>query len=90
MKEENIDRREPFKVRLIEERDELFQRTIALKNTFSNPEMKLNEQEWKMLHRQYETMLRYLQVLTDRCIYYKLIVEPANLDSCYEKSCGSY
>lgn len=76
--------------RLLEERDELFQRTIALKNTFSNPEMKLNEQEWQMLHRQYEHMRRYFQVLTDRCNYYKLLVEPANLDLCYETPCGGY
>ena len=99
MKEEKIDHREPvnegcpsipsWQMRLLEERDELLRRTIALKNTFFNPEMKLNEQEWQMLHRQFDYMKAYLQALTDRCIYYKLI-EAGDLGLRYETPCGGY
>ena len=105
MTEEKNDLREPvnrepvneccpsipaWQERLLDERDELLQRAIALKKVFGNPEMKLNEQEWRLLHCQFDAMQRYLQVLTDRCIYYKLLVEPANLGLCYETPCGGY
>ena len=96
MKEEKIDHREPvdegcpsipaWQMRLLDERAELLRRTIALKNTFSNPEMKLNEQEWQMLHRQFDHMRWYLQALTDRCIYYKLIAV-GDLGLSYEAPC---
>lgn len=59
--------------RLIDERKELLERTIKLRNAIDNPEMKLNAHEWEMLHRQFSAMRDYLQVLTDRCVYYKLI-----------------
>lgn len=103
MKEEKIDHREPvnrepvnkgssipaWQLRLLEERDELRRRTIALKNTFSNPEMKLNEQEWRLLHCQFDAMQRYLQILTDRCIYYELIFDPADLGLRSDTPCSS-
>lgn len=68
--------------RLLEERKDLLEKTIKLKKTFSNPDMKLNEQEWRMLHSQFDSMKNYLQDLTDRCIYYGLI-EAGNLNLHY-------
>lgn len=62
-----------WKVRLLEERRELLARTIKLKKAFDNPEMKLSNREWEMLHSQYSYMREYLQVLTDRCVYHGLI-----------------
>lgn len=64
---------ELWKVRLLEERRELLARTIKLKKAFDNPEMKLSNREWEMLHSQYSYMREYLQVLTDRCVYHGLI-----------------
>ena len=64
---------ELWKVRLLEERRELLARTIKLKKAFDNPEMKLSKREWDMLNSQYCYMREYLQVLTDRCVYYGLI-----------------
>lgn len=68
--------------RLLEERKDLLEKTIKLKNTFSNPDMKLTDQEWRMLHSQFDSMKNYLQDLTDRCIYYGLI-EAGNLNLHY-------
>lgn len=62
-----------FKDRLVEERKELLEKTLKLKEAIENPEMKLNSREWEMLHHQFHVMREYLQVLTDRCIYYGLI-----------------
>lgn len=73
---------EDWKVRMIEERDELLKRTIALQKAFDNPEFKLNSREWEMLRSQLCAMREYLQTLTDRCIYYKLI-ESADLSLRY-------
>lgn len=64
---------ELWKVRLLEERRELLARTIKLKKAFDNPEMKLSKREWDMLYYQYSCMREYLQILTDRCVYYGLI-----------------
>lgn len=59
--------------RLLEERKELLQRTIKLRKTIDNKDMKLNAYEWNLLHNQFGSMRDYLQVLTDRCVYYGLI-----------------
>lgn len=66
---------EDFKTRLVEERKELLEKTIKLKNAIDNPEMKLNAHEWEMLQHQFRTMREYLHALTDRCVYYKLITD---------------
>lgn len=62
-----------WKERLIQERTELLNRTIKLKNHIDSPNNKHNNIEWEMLHKQFHMMKEYLQVLTDRCIYYELI-----------------
>ena len=64
---------EDWKTRLVEERKELLERCIKLNKAFDNPDMKLNHREWDMLRRQFGAMRDYLQVLTDRCVYYGLI-----------------
>lgn len=64
---------EDFKTRLVEERKELLEKTIKLKNAIDDPEMKLNAHEWEMLRCQFGAMRDYLQALTERCVYYKLI-----------------
>ena len=64
---------EDFKTRLVEERKELLEKTIKLKNAIDDPEMKLNAQECEMLRCQFNAMRDYLQILTNRCVYYKLI-----------------
>lgn len=64
---------EPWEIRLKEEREQLLQRTLDLKAAFDNPDFKVNNNEWEMLRRQFSCMREYLQVLTDRCIYYGLI-----------------
>lgn len=62
-----------WQLRLLQERKELLEKTIKLKKTFDNPDMKLNTTEWRMLRAQFGHMRDYLQALTDRCVYYGLI-----------------
>lgn len=59
--------------RLIEERKEILERCIALKKAMDSPDMKLNQEEWGLLHNQFSSMRDYLQALTNRCVYYGLI-----------------
>ena len=63
----------PWQSRLVDEREELLERTIKLKKFVDNPENKLSHHEWEMLSLQFGFMREYLQVLTDRCVYYGLI-----------------
>lgn len=69
---------EPWLIRLKQERTELLERTLKLKQHIENPDSKHNKQEWDMLQRQFSFMRDYLQALTDRCVYYG-ILESANL-----------
>lgn len=62
-----------WKERLIKERTELLNKTIKLKNHIDNPDIKHNNSEWGLLCRQFAIMQEYVQILTDRCIYYNLI-----------------
>ena len=62
-----------WQVRLVEERKELLDRTIKLKNFMDSEEAKLNKKEWDMLYCQFYAMKGYLQHMTNRCVYYKLI-----------------
>ena len=62
-----------WKTRLIEERKDLLEKTIKLKKAFDNPELAMSNKEWEMLHEQFHTMRNYLQILTDRCIFYGLM-----------------
>lgn len=64
--------------RLKDERTELLERTLRLKQHIEDPDSKHNKQEWEMLQSQFSFMRDYLQVLTDRCVYYG-ILESANL-----------
>ena len=64
---------ELWQERLIAERKELLDKTIKLKNMLDDGSKLLSRQEWHMLECQYEAMRSYLQVLTDRCVYYKII-----------------
>ncbi len=59
--------------RLVEERSQLLYRTIQLKKHMDDPEAKHKRKEWEMLEAQFCFMKQYLQVLTDRCVYYGLI-----------------
>lgn len=61
--------------RLLDERKQLLDKTLKLTRCFTNPDMKLSEREWQMLHRQHSAMREYLQVLTDRCVFYGLLEE---------------
>ncbi len=63
----------PWQDRLVEERSQLLYRTITLKKHLDDPEVKHNRMEWEMLQRQFCAMREYLQILTDRCVYYGLI-----------------
>lgn len=67
------ERFKDWQIRIKEERDELLQRTIELKKFTDSPDTKLNRKEWGMLMGQLHAMTEYLQALTDRCVYYKLI-----------------
>lgn len=59
---------------LVEERKALLQKTINLKNTLDDKKgLKLSNREWQMLQVQFNFMRGYLQILTDRCVYYGLI-----------------
>ena len=69
---------EPWLIRLKDERTELLERTLRLKQHMEDPDSKHNKQEWDMLQRQFSFMRDYLQALTDRCVYYG-ILESANL-----------
>ena len=73
--EENIQKitLELWQERLIAERKELLDKTIKLKNMLDDGSKQLSRQEWHMLEYQYEAMRSYLQVLTDRCVFYKII-----------------
>lgn len=62
-----------WKTRLIEERKDLLEKTIKLKKAFDNPELAMSDKEWQMLHEQFYAMKNYLQILTDRCIFYGLM-----------------
>lgn len=84
MKNENeIERPQPgncragddstWQTRLRDERNEVLWRTVKLKKHMDDPEAKHNRMEWEMLQRQFCAMREYLQVLTDRCVYYGLI-----------------
>lgn len=73
MSTKKVNKPEDWKVRLVEEREDLLKRTIALKNAFDNPEFKVNSTEWEMLRSQLCAMREYLQILTNRCKYYNLI-----------------
>lgn len=64
---------ELWQERLVAERKELLDRTIKLKNMLDDGSKPLSRKEWHMLECQYEHMRHYLQVLTDRCIYYDII-----------------
>ncbi len=59
--------------RLVEERKELLDKMIKLKNMIDDGVLKLSRKEWRMLECQYEAMRNYLQVLTDRCVFYNII-----------------
>lgn len=67
------ERFEDWQIRIKEERTELLQRTIKLKNFTDSPNTKLSRKEWEMLMSQLHAMVEYLQALTDRCVYYELI-----------------
>lgn len=69
---------------LLEERKELMERTIKLGKFLTDPDAKLNHEEWKMLENQYFHMKEYLQILTTRCVYYGLL-EAVNLHLDYSK-----
>ena len=71
-----------WKTRLIEERKDLLEKTIKLKKAFDNPALAMSNKEWEMLHEQFYTMSNYLQILTDRCIFYGLM-ESGDLDIHY-------
>ena len=73
--EENVQKvtLELWQERLVAERKELLDRTIKLKNMFDDGSRQLSRKEWRMLECQYEAMRSYLQVLTDRCVFYKII-----------------
>jgi hypothetical protein len=73
MKKDKTELLEDWKLRLLEERANLLNNTIKLKNAIDSPDMKLTCKEWDMLREQYHAMREYLQVLTDRCVYYGLI-----------------
>lgn len=73
MKKAKAELLEDWKLRLLEERANLLNNTIKLKNTIDSSDMKLTCKEWDMLREQYHAMREYLQVLTDRCVYYELI-----------------
>ena len=62
-----------WKARLIEERKDLLEKTIKLKKAFDNPALAMSNKEWEMLHEQFYAMKNYLQILTDRCIFYGLM-----------------
>lgn len=62
-----------WKTRLIEERKDLLEKTIKLKKAFDDPSLAMSHKEWEMLHEQFSAMKNYLQVLTDRCIFYGLM-----------------
>lgn len=63
-----------WQARLVEERAELLKKTIALKNTLDDKKnLKLSNREWEMLRLQFGIMREYVQILTDRCVYYGLI-----------------
>ena len=68
-----ISAEEAWQEKLIQERLDLMQKTIQLKKTLDDPEVKLNRKEWDLLLRQSYIMTDYLQVLTERCAYYGLI-----------------
>ena len=75
--EENVQMA-PWLWELKQERTELLERTLKLKQYMEDPNSRLNQHEWNMLQRQFSFMRDYLQALTDRCVYYKLL-ESANL-----------
>ena len=81
---------EPWLIRLKDERTDLLERTLRLKQHMEDPDSKHNKQEWDMLQRQFSFMRDYLQALTDRCVYYG-ILESANLYLEYPSRpvCGS-
>lgn len=63
-----------WQLNLVEEREALLQKTINLKNTLDDKKgLKLSNREWQMLQCQFNFMRDYLQILTDRCVYYGLI-----------------
>lgn len=66
---------EDWQERLLDERKQLLERTLKLTRSFKNPDIKLSQHEWHMLHRQESAMREYLQALTDRCVYYGLLEE---------------
>ena len=73
MEKDKAELLEDWKLRLLNERTSLLSNTIKLKNAIDSPDMKLTCKEWDMLREQYHAMREYLQVLTDRCVYYGLI-----------------
>ena len=73
MEKDKAELLEDWKFRLLDERTNLLRNTIKLKNAIDSPDMKLTCKEWDMLREQYHAMREYLQVLTDRCVYYGLI-----------------
>ena len=75
--QENVQM-EPWLLRLKQERTELLERTLKLRQHIDDPDSKHTKQEWDMLQRQFSFMRDYLQALTDRCVYYG-ILESANL-----------
>lgn len=72
MEENNI----PEWKELLEERKCLLEKVGLLKKLLDNPKTKMNRNEWKMLDRQIDVMREYLNILTERCIYYNLIDNP--------------
>ena len=68
-----FDKLDGWQERLLEERKQLLEKTLKLHRAFDNPDIKLSQNEWNMLHRQEIAMREYLQVLTDRCVYYGLL-----------------
>lgn len=63
-----------WQAKLVEERAELLKKTLALKNTLDDKKnLKLSNREWEMLRSQFCVMREYVQILTDRCVYYGLI-----------------
>lgn len=73
---------EDWKVKLKEERAELLKKTLELKHFIDSPDAKLSWREWDMINNQFHSMRNYLQALTDRCIYYK-IIEGGDLNLLY-------
>ena len=84
--EERIEPIPAWQARLLDERKELMEKTMAIQKALDNPDLKMTRREWDMLTRQSWNMKEYLQVLTERCAYYGLI-ESCDLGLKYPKVC---